>query len=146
MEKIIKHTLILSLTIVLFGCLSSNNKHIGEWIGTDKSEIGSLILNEGNSAVFVLDNQVLGGDGFEMNGIKSYLKYEIDYSKEPIWLDLVLYEEGQKEEKVRLKGIIRFITENKMQYRANFDPSADRFIIFDYEDKVNTVMLNKVTK
>ena len=144
--KMIKQTLILILTIVIFGCSNSNQKHIGEWTGSDKGEIGSLILNKGNSAVLVIGNQVLGGDNFEINGVKATLKYEIDYSKDPIWLDLVIYEEGLKQEKGKLKGIIRFLTNTKMEYRLNFDPSADRFSKFDSEDKENTIVLDKVTK
>ena len=144
--KMIKHILILTLTILIFGCSNSNQKHIGEWTGSDKGETGSLILNRGNSAIFVLGNQVLGGDNFEINGVKAILKYEIDYSKDPIWLDFVIYEEGQTLEKGRLKGIIRFLTNTKMEYRSNFDPSADRFTKFDSEDKEYTIVLDKVSK
>jgi hypothetical protein len=145
-EKLIKRILIFALTILIFGCSNSNQKHIGEWTGSDKVKTGSLILYKGNSAVFVIGNQVLGGDNFEINGVKSTLKYEIDYSKDPIWLDLVLYEEGQKQENVRLKGIIRFLTNTKMEYRLNFDSSAERFTKFDIEDNENTIVLDKVTK
>ena len=145
--KLIKRVLILILTIVIFGCSNSNQKHIGEWTCSDNTgETGSLILNKGNSAVFIVGNQVLGGDNFEINGVKATLKYEIDYSKDPIWLDLVIYEEGQKQETVRAKGIIRFLTNNKMEYRFKPEPSVDRFTKFDSEDKENTIVLDKVNE
>jgi hypothetical protein len=144
--KKIKHTLILVIVTLLFSCSKPDQKHIGEWTGTDKGETGNLILNESNSAAFVIGNQVLGGDNFEMNGVKASLEYEIDYSKNPIWLDLVAYEKEKKKEKGRLKGIIRFLTDTKMEYRLSFDPSGDRFTKFDSEDKENTIVLDKVIK
>lgn len=145
-EKMIKHVLILAFIIVLMGCSNSDQKHIGEWTGSDKEGKGSLILDKGNSAIFVFGNQVLGGDNFEINGVKATLNYEIDYSKDPIWLDLVIYAEGQNQEMARLKGIIRFLTNTKMEYRLNFNPSADRFTKFSNEDNNNTIVLDKVTK
>ncbi|ESU19844.1 hypothetical protein FEDK69T_31000 [Flavobacterium enshiense DK69] len=144
--KVIKLALILIIATLFFGCSNSNQKHIGEWTGTDKGEKGSLILNEGNSAVFVIGNQVLGGKNFEINGVKASLEYEIDYSKNPIWLDLVLYEKEQKIEKGRMRGIVRFLTDTKMEYRVSFNPFSDRFTKFDSEDKENTIVLDKMSK
>lgn len=137
MKKIknIKSLLIIATIFILQSCSNPNERHIGEWKGTDKG--ASLILDKSNHAVFVSDNQVIGGKDFQMNGFKVECKYEIDYSKNPILLDLVVYEQGK--EKGRLKGIIRFITDNKIEYRVNFTDN------FDPEDKENTVVLDKVT-
>lgn len=126
---------------------NKSKKHIGAWKGEHTGEIGMLILEKSNNAVLVIDNQVLGGEDFEINGVKHNLKYEIDYMKEPIWLDLIIYTQGHQEEEVkRLKGIIRFITDKKIEYRVNFNPADERFKKFDPEDKENTIVLDKVTK
>ena len=47
------------------------------------------------------------------------------------------------QEKVRLKGIMRFITDNKIEYRLDF--TGKRFDTFDPEDKENTIVLDTVT-
>jgi hypothetical protein len=78
-------------------------------------------------------------------GVKGECKYEIDYSKNPIWFDVVIYEQGKTEEMGRIKGIIQFITDNKMQYRMTLSFGGDRFDKFDTEDKQSTIVLDKVT-
>ena len=123
---------------------SVDERHIGEWKGTDNSgKLTSLILDKSNHAVLVFGNQVIGGKEFELKKIKAECKYDIDYSKNPIWLDLVIYEQGKTQELGRLKGIVRFITDNKIEYRLNF--AGERFDKFDPEDKESTIVLDKVT-
>jgi hypothetical protein len=141
--KHIKSLLLISVIFILQSCSNPNERHIGEWKGIDKGKTESLILDKSNHAILVQGNQVIGGKEFEMNGIKGECKYEIDYSKNPIWLDLVVYEQGKSQEKVRLKGIMRFITDNKIEYRLDF--TGKRFDTFDPEDKENTIVLDKTT-
>lgn len=141
--KNIKTLLLIAVVFILQNCSNPNQRHIGEWKGTDKGKTASLILDKSNHAVLVQGNEVIGGKEFEMNGVKGECKYEIDYSKDPIWLDLVVYEQGKTQEKVRLKGIIRFITDTKIEYRLGF--TGERFDKFDPDDKESTIVLDKVT-
>lgn len=142
--KSIKTLLLITVIFILQSCSNSNERHIGEWKGTDNTgKTASLVLDKNSHAVFVINNQVLGGTEFEMQGVKAECKYEIDYSKNPIWLDIVICEKGKKEEKARLKGIIRFITDNKLEYRLNF--GGERFDKFDSDENENTIVLDKVT-
>jgi hypothetical protein len=137
--------LLFAVIFILESCSNPNERHFGEWKGTDNSgKSASLILDKSNHAVLVQENQVIGGNEFEINGIKGECKYEIDYTKNPIWLDLVIYEQGKAQEIGRLKGIIRFITEDKIEYRVNFD--GERFDKFDSDDKEHTIVLDKETK
>ncbi len=76
-----------------------------------------------------------------MQGKQAEWKYEI-YSKNPHWLDIVIYEKGKRIETGRLKGIVRFITDNNIEYRLSFDDN--RFDNFDADDKVNTIVLDKI--
>lgn len=141
----IKHLtkiLLIVFIIILQNCSYITDKHIGEWKGTDKGKTSSLILDENNHATLISENSVLGGEEFEIEGIKATMKYEIDYSKKPIWLDLVFYEQGKPKEKGRMKGIVRFITNNKIEYRLAF--SGDRYDNFDSDDKENTIVLDKI--
>ena len=144
MEKFkhIKTILLLALIFIFYNCSNPKERHIGEWKGVDKGQTGSLILDKNNNAILVSGNQVIGGKDFELNGIKADCKYEIDYSKNPIWLDIVVYEQGNTQEKVRLKGIMRFVTDNKIEYRTDF--TGNRFDSFDPKDKENTMVFDKV--
>jgi hypothetical protein len=138
----IKSVLLIAVILILQSCSNTDERHIGEWKGVDNAGTLSLILDKTNHAVFVQGNQVLGGKDFKVKGIKAECKYEIDYSKSPIWLDLVIYEEGETQESGRFKGIVRFITDKKIVYRINF--TGERFDTFDPEDTKNTVVFDKV--
>jgi hypothetical protein len=141
---IIKSLPLILLIFVLHCCSNTYEKHIGEWKGESKGEVGSLILDKTKHAVLVIGNEVIGGDDFVIQGDKQGVcKYEIDYSKNPIWLDIVIYEKGKSEELGRLKGIVRFLTDSKMEYRIGFE--GKRFENFDPEDQENTIVLDKVT-
>jgi hypothetical protein len=157
MKKLNITAILCSLILFITSCGGSDNKteegattsksvderHIGEWKGTDYTgKSATLILDKSNHAVLVQDNQVIGGKEFELNKIKAECKYDIDYAKNPLWLDLVIYEQGKTEELGRLKGIVRFITDNKIEYRLNFN--GERFDKFDPEDKESTIVLDKV--
>jgi len=85
-----------------------------------------------DSLVEILDDSipVLGGPFYKLNdGQPGTCKYEIDYSKNPIWLDVVVFPKGQNKEIGRMKGIVRFVSSNKMEWRIN--PGGERFTNFD---------------
>ena len=69
--------------------------------------------------------------------------YKIDYSKNPIRLDIFGLDKKSKKEIKRLKCIIEFINDNQMKLRINFSDTA-RFETFDENDGTNTIMLNKI--
>lgn len=137
-------TSIIALTALVLCCFTADNKkHIGEWKGESMGQVGSLILDNANYAVIVVNNQKLGGDSFTFeSGKKGVCKYEIDYSKNPIWLDIVMYEQGNAKEVGRIRGIARFLTADRMEYRINLE--GNRFENFDPEDKLYTIILDRV--
>lgn len=138
-----KQVFFLLFIAVLGACSGNNNrKLVGEWKGKDiKGKVNVLTFNKDNSVVWVADNRILGGESFEIEGTKGTLKYEVDYSKDPIGLDLVMQKSGEFNELARIKGIIRFISDTKMEYRLSFE---GRFTEFDSRDKDNTLILEKV--
>lgn len=135
--------LFFTVAIILTGCSNNEDKIIGEWSGLDKRRVLKLILDKNGDATLVDNNLVLGGKDFVVRGIKAQMKYEINYSKEPIWLDLVVSKKDT-EEKITFKGIVKFITDTKIQYRVNLTPNGERFDGFDVEEKSNSIVLDKV--
>lgn len=118
------------------------NKIIGEWKGTDNTgATASFIFDNTNHATVVKNNEVFGGE-MERKGILIECTYEINYTKNPIWLDIALRKKGERTKIVFMSGIVRFITDTKIEYRVNFHDG--RFKNFDYDDKVNTIVLDKV--
>ncbi len=90
---IIIKLLIILFIISSFSLTQTNTKHIGEWQGKDEAkQVGILILDQNNNVTFKMGNESLGGKDFIINGINAELKYEIDYSKNPIEIDFVGYE------------------------------------------------------
>ncbi|MFI5140232.1 MAG: hypothetical protein ACHQIM_20605 [Sphingobacteriales bacterium] len=130
--------------ILLVSFINPNDRHIGTWEGTDDSaQSGQMILDKTNHCVFIIGEEKLGGEEFEIDGIKAECRYEIDYSKTPVWLDIIFISKADKVEKGRLKAIIRFISDDKMEMRMNPE-SNERYTKFDASDKENSMMFKRV--
>jgi hypothetical protein len=133
-----------SLLVIITGCntpsAKTTDKIIGEWKGMDKGMQVSFIFDKSNNAKFIQGNNVIGGGEFVKNGKKLELKYEIDYSNKPIWLDLVVYEKGANVEMGRKKGIVRFLSDNKIEYIINFSDTSRP----DLNEKESSIVLTKV--
>ena len=146
-----KKNIILSIIIfliIMFGCVSSsykiqNNylykKHIGHWVGIDSSgRNGELYLFPNGFAAFLALGTGFGGAGFTKVGA---LVYEIDYKVSPNSLDLIWISNEYKEQK-RVKFIIDFFSENKMQicsFMNNTRPKS-----FDKSVNCFKIKLNKI--
>jgi hypothetical protein len=126
----------------IISCTQPEKWHIGEWQMEDKNRLVSFIFKEDQTAVLVRGNQVYGGDGFFIEENLYQLKYEIDYTKNPVWLDFVVLN-GESKEINRLRGILRFLTENKLEFRLNFDDPQVRYQNFDPNDVQNTGVLER---
>lgn len=111
---------------------------VGRWIGADidnnKSE---MFFTEDGFVSFTINKQTFGGKNFTIKGQKADLKYEMDSSKNPIWLDFIGYLSGEIIEKGRLKGIIRFIDEDNADILLNFENV--RFDNFTEENNKSTI-------
>lgn len=116
---------------------------VGEWIGTDywqnKSE---FIFTSDKRVSMTIEGKKIGGENFEINGVKAELLYEIDETKEPSWIDLIALEKDKKVEKGRILGIIKFNDENNFEILLNLK-GGDRSINFD---KNNEQLIIKMTR
>lgn len=141
-QKIKKSLLRVSVSLILYGCSSHTDKRIiGEW--KNSSDNTDMILDDSNHVFFMRgNNQVDGGNDFKIDGHKAELKYEIDYSKSPIWLDMITVVYGKDGEigEGRLKGIVKFLTDKKIEYRVGNKITDERPVEFD---KANTEILDK---
>ena len=116
-----KKSLVFLVTFIGLNCIAQEYRHIGEWRGAN----GSLTLKNSGDAILIAGNNIIGGNGYKINNLNVDVKFEINYAKSPIWLDLVFYEVG-KNEMGRFRGIVRFITHDKIEFRFNADPYGIR--------------------
>lgn len=136
---------ILTLSTVLLGC-SKKKSIVGEWKGTDNSgRTMSLVFDKDHSVMMKSNGETMGGKDYMVNGHKLEIKYEIDETKDPMWLDLVFYEDGKKSEGNSAKGIFKYLSDNKIELRSGF-AKPDRFDKFDETDKDNTMILERVAQ
>ena len=117
-----------SFLIVILGSFAPPGHNIvGEWKGSDKTgKSASFILDKTNHLTMIMDGKVMSGEEHEVNGKKVEIKYEVDETKKPIWLDFVFYIDGVRDDTKTAKGIIRFVTDTKIEMRMDFD-SNQRF-------------------
>ena len=132
------------LFILMMNCSENSKNLVGEW----KSEIRGyqtfdLVFKDSENLIYTAGIEVVGGKNYTIGGDKVDVKYEIDYSKKPIWLDIVFYEKDENKERVRVKYIIEFLTENKMLI-AGGDYPESRPKSFEKTTNTSSLILNKV--
>ncbi len=95
-------------SVILVSC-KTKSKLVGEWTTQDKYEDkGTLIFKEDGTFISINSDGKIDNMGFKTNNIK----YEFNQSKSPNWLDFIFYDSENKEEIVRMRGIIEFMSNN----------------------------------
>ncbi|MCX6313531.1 MAG: hypothetical protein NTX08_02205 [Sphingobacteriales bacterium] len=135
-----------SIAFIQVSCNSNSDKIIGEWAGVYNGIQTKMIFDKYNNIIIVDGNKVLGGSDFMINGVKAELTYELNYTKSPVWLDVIGHDKDHLKKDSRFKGIIKFLSDTKIQYRMNFRADGDRPANFNYSDNANTIVLDKVIK
>ena len=123
--------LFLAVSTLLACCgRMKQSQHLGEWSGVDNAGVvGSFVFQKDGTGKITQGN---ASDSF---------RYEIDYSKVPISLDLILTQDGKE---FRIKSIIEFIDRDKMRWRTYHNDT--RPTAFLLEDPKNTLILTRARK
>ena len=109
-----QQTIILIAIVALLTACTSKPDITGKWLNVSKPEEGMVFEKDGFLYIFE-DNNMKGGENIEMEGQLCQLKYEINYDKKPIWLDLVTIDKATNKEAKRVFGIINIIDENTIE-------------------------------
>lgn len=138
------------LVLVMSACSGPKDPHLGEWTNTNPSpeSFHTITFKKDNSATFSMGEMKMGGNHFTVmeEGIEMRMQitYEIDYEKNPAWIDITMFpvelkfSEGSekysseqkqileqmvltqgKQNPSRIKGIINFLSENQMELQAS---------------------------
>lgn len=123
--------------ILFLICFSSyafgqqNDKSVvGKWIGTDeKNQTGGIqFLNDGTAKLLMM--------GQEM----PITEYKVDYSKDPIWIDLIMKNKGQTR---TLYGLIAFIDSTTIKWEVFPMANNSRPVKFSEKTTDTAVILKK---
>lgn len=124
----------LLILIVLFSVHSvnaqqKNNSIIGKWIGTDeRSETGGIeFLNNKTAKLLMMGKEI------------PITEYKVDYSKNPIWVDLIVKRNGQT---MTLFGLIEFIDSNTIRWEV-FPMANKRPITFSGKNESTSIILKR---
>lgn len=105
---------------------------IGRWFGGSKNdteaEKGYMIFEENHRTTMIANGETIGGEGYEVEGTKIDLSYEVDETSSPKKFDIIFNVGGS--EFGRMKGIIKFIDEDTFQLQLSSemqDPRPGRF-------------------
>ncbi|MGR3317520.1 MAG: hypothetical protein ACUZ8O_03495 [Candidatus Anammoxibacter sp.] len=129
-------TILAILALVLSSCATISNKHqiVGKWNADERL---SYVFDKDGYAKIYMGEQVIGGSDL-FSG--SALKYEIDYSKDPVTLDLIHIDKSNGEERNRMAMIVKFLSDNKILIKT-FN-SSNRPEKFNENDE-NVFTLNR---
>ena len=135
MKSLIKLFILFVVIMTVTFCVSKptlmeSNRIIGKWVGESEGEKGSITFNIDGTALIELEDYILGSN----DDYPLILKYEIDYSQSPIYLDFIAYDDEFKYELGRIKGLLNFITAGQIEICINFD-EINRPNNFECENK-----------
>lgn len=134
MKKYLLPVILLAIAILPISCGNRDQTppyyqpHIGLW-----EDIGAA----DKKTVIVFREDGTGNISFDYQD--SDFEYVIDYSKKPVWLDLIY---SREDNPYRAKMIIQFLDNNQLKWRTFFNDK--RPTEFTPKDPDNTIILNRV--
>lgn len=137
--------LVATASLILCFCTAMAQKTgniTGTWEGIDGSgEVAQMIFSPDGFVTLKFSGQSLGGENFEIKGKKADLKYQLDTTKDPMWLDIIGYERPDNIEKGRMKALVRFTDADTLEMTINFD--GTRPAGFDQENADSITLTRK---
>lgn len=143
-----KFIVIFSFVVIVFGCNSkrtpiSESAHIGFWSGYDsENALVTLQLNQDGSAKLTTNNNTLDNN-FQIDNVPVELRYSIDYSHNPIQLDLIVQEKESGKKYIVWEGIAEFVSEKTLKHCLNFADNDQRFQNIEEAGPKNCVTFEK---
>ena len=111
---------IATLTLTSFNKYSNSEfSIIGKWEGQDENESGYIIFQKDGYAYFDFQGQVMGGKEFVIRGQKASMTYEVDYSKTPMTIDIIV-KKIETGEINKLLCIAEKIDKNQIKLQMDF--------------------------
>jgi len=143
-----QYTFLLVIAVILAatGCVStqvvSRSAHVGTWEGIDDGDRGIITLNRNKTAVMQLGGKTYGGQDARLDGKPYVLRYKIDYSKKPMWIDFIMIgKDGM--EMSRLKGIFTYLSKNQIMVCLSFSPT-ERPLRFEETSYFDTIIMSRL--
>ena len=128
-NRISTAAVLLIIIATLCSCTTISNRRniVGEWQDEDMRYVFD---NDGYATVY-MGEQVMGGSNlFET----SSLKYEIDFTKTPITLDLIYMNKDSGKEHKRMAMIVRFMADDTIQIKTNYNDTRPEVFKDDDSD------------
>ncbi|HNW28952.1 MAG TPA: hypothetical protein PKN50_10780 [Spirochaetota bacterium] len=111
---------------------------VGKWEGVDRTgKPGAFHFFEDGSVILVIDGKPLGGP--DSSGI-GRLRYNADYTKDPIELDIIGIDSNGVE-RGKILMIVKFISPDKIKIRTHFNDARPQN--FDEETIDDTILLDR---
>lgn len=145
-----RHLMLLSslLLLGLLACSTGTKKTavtpsatlVGKWEGIDRTgKPGAFHFFEDGTVILVIDGKALGGP--DSSGI-GRLRYNADYTRDPIELDIVgIDSSGAEGGKILM--IVKFVSKDRIKIRTHFNDT--RPSNFDEETIDDTILLDRTT-
>jgi len=107
-------------SLSLLSTTDQQERFIGKWIGSDKGDVGYMIFDEEGFATFEIQDQIIGGKEFIMNGKKGKMTYTVNFRTQPIEVDFTITKLASDESK-KILGIVEIKDANTMVINLDFD-------------------------
>lgn len=144
MKKHIPFLLFALFTAGLTSFTLTDSSLVGKWKGEDNGEVGVITFDKDGYASFTIGNELVGGKGYESEGLVFDMFYETDDSVSPHTIDFVIKINDGEIEVARMLGIYQLIDKKTLVINMKFD-GTERPTTWD-EDSEDQITLKKMKK
>jgi hypothetical protein len=116
----------------------------GQWKGEDNGEVGIISFEKEGYVSFTINNEKVGGKGYQAEGVVFDMFYETDESVTPHHMDFVIKMVEGGVEIARMLGIYQFADDNTLIINMKFDGSP-RPTTWD-ENSDDQIQLTRMTE
>jgi len=124
----------ISSTIILILISSfthSDNKLIGKWKNDNDGSVTYYTFDKEGYATIENNEIAIGGRSSISNGVKFKMTYVVNYETTPIELDIISTDLSTGAEITRMKGIVEFISADKIKMLLGTESRPTEFIDSD---------------
>lgn len=134
------------LILLVLDCASTPSPKafslVGAWVVSESGELGVFHFREDGFADLVTADRTIISGETQIDGATLALRYEIDTTKSPAWIDLIAGSDQEEEELGRLAGLIQIRSPDRIALKLNFE-GLDRPVSVEDPDP-DAVLLTRV--
>lgn len=138
-----QYILTLFLFLLVQSIQAQSERVLGTWQEIEEEDTIRLMFDAEGYAILSINQEIIGGKSYSMDGLECSLRYKLDLSKSPAWIDFVILLKEDNTEFDFMLGIIEFSDDySKMKMCLDLDEGSSRPESFIEDDTAKMIKID----